>query len=214
MVSLPVMPIDRIPSWEGQIRVMEREWAEIAVRRTRARLADWAPGHGGDATPAGAPRFGRPVGDRAVGLPRCHRPRPSREHAFAHAPLALLDPTGRHGLGCALVRRLLEHCAVNPVPAPLLVREATFSQWRNDREADLVVRGDRFTIVIENKVDAPEQPDQCDDLYENFKDEGRAVVPVPDPGRTQALDSDGAGRATLVQDPLVAGGPGDDGRPR
>ena len=83
----------------------------------------------------------------------------------------LLNPTGRHGLGCALVRRLVEHCTVEPVPASLAVRTVTFSEWRNDREADLVVRGEDFTLVIENKVDASEQPRQCDDLYSNFKNE-------------------------------------------
>ena len=31
--------------------------------------------------------------------------------------------------------------------------------------------GRNLTLIIENKVDAPEQPDQCDDLYENYKDE-------------------------------------------
>ena len=47
----------------------------------------------------------------------------------------------------------------------------TFSQRRNGREADLVVWGHDFTLIIENKVDAPEQADQCDDLYANFKNE-------------------------------------------
>ena len=83
----------------------------------------------------------------------------------------LLNPTGRHGLGCALVRRMVEHCTVEPVPASLAVRTVAFSEWRNDREADLVVRGEDFTLVIENKVDASEQPRQCDDLYSNFKNE-------------------------------------------
>ncbi len=53
--------------------------------------------------------------------------------------------------------------------APLPVRKVAFSEWRNDREADLVVWGRSFTLVIETKVDALEQPSQCDDLYENFK---------------------------------------------
>ena len=87
----------------------------------------------------------------------------------------LLKPTNRHGLGSALVRRLVEHCTGNPMPAPAAVREVTFSRWRNDREADIVVRGEDFTLVIENKVDAPEQPRQCDDLYANFKDETESL---------------------------------------
>ncbi len=80
----------------------------------------------------------------------------------------LLDPTGRHGLGSALVRRLTEHCADRRQG---VVRKVKVSEWRNNREADLVVRGDDFTLVIENKIDATEQPGQCDDLYGNWRNE-------------------------------------------
>ena len=66
---------------------------------------------------------------------------------------------------------LMKHCIGEPVLTPVTVRKVAFSQWRNDREADLVVWGENFTLVIENKVDALEQPDQCDDLYENFRNE-------------------------------------------
>ena len=47
--------------------------------------------------------------------------------------------------------------------------------WKNGREADIVVRGDDFTLVIENKVDADESPEQCEDLYLNFRDEPGAL---------------------------------------
>ena len=149
---------------------MEREWGEISARRTRARLADWRR----------AMSDMRRQHDRLVshgqwvtgpsdvldiiGLAR-------NENTHSRMLQWLLNPTGRHGLGCALVRRLVGHCTAKLVPPPLPVREVTFSQWRNDREADLVVRGDDFTLVIENKVDAPEQPRQCDDLYSNFRNE-------------------------------------------
>ena len=61
------------------------------------------------------------------------------------------------------------------MPAQLAVRRVAFSEWRNDREADLVVWGRNFTLVIENKVDALEQPSQCDDLFENFKNEKKPL---------------------------------------
>ena len=83
----------------------------------------------------------------------------------------LLQPTARHGLGCGFVRRLVVHCAREAVPAAIAVRKVSFSEWRNGREADLVIRGREFTLVIESKIDAREQPAQCDDLYENFKGE-------------------------------------------
>ncbi len=149
---------------------MECEWGQIAMRRTNALLADWP----------GAMSELRRQHDRLVfdglwvtgpsdfldiiGLAR---------HENTHSRMLkwLLNPTGRHGLGCALVRRLVKHCTMKAGPASLAVREVKFSQWRNDREADLVVWGEDFTLVIENKVDAEEQPDQCDDLYANFKNE-------------------------------------------
>ena len=149
---------------------MEREWGEISVRRTRALLADWR----------GAMSEMRRQHDRLVSdgqwvtgpsdfLEIIRRARDENTHSRILA--WLLNPTGQHGLGCALVRRMVEHCTVEPVPASLAVRTVAFSEWRNDREADLVVRGEDFTLVIENKVDASEQPRQCDDLYSNFKNE-------------------------------------------
>ena len=81
----------------------------------------------------------------------------------------LLTPTARHGLGCSLAERLVEHCAGNPPRKPLVVKEVAFSVRRHGRETDLVVWGDSFTLIIENKVDAGEQDDQADDLYANFK---------------------------------------------
>ena len=149
---------------------MEREWDEILVRRTMALLADWR----------GAISEMRRQHDRLVAagqwvtgpsdfLEIISRARDENTHSRMLA--WLLSPTGRHGLGGALARRLVEHCTLEPVRASLAVRTVTFSEWRNDREADLVVRGEGFTLIIENKVDAQEQPRQCDDLYSNFKNE-------------------------------------------
>ena len=170
-MSPQITPVARVRSWDAQFRAMEREWDEISARRTTALLADWR----------GAISKMRRQHDRLVSdgrwvtgpsdfleIIRCARDENTHSRMLAW----LLSPTGRHGLGCALARRLVEHCTVEPVPASSAVRTVTFSEWRNDREADLVVRGEDFTLVIENKVDAQEQPRQCDDLYSNFKNEG------------------------------------------
>ena len=160
----------RLGDWRGTMRTMEREWGEIAVRRTRTLLAEWR-----EAMTGMRRRHASLVSDglwltgpsdflEIVGLAR---------HENTHSRMLewLLNPTARHGLGCEFVERLVEHCTGEPVSAPLAVRKVAFSVWRNDREADLVVWGENFTLVIENKVDASEQPSQCDDLYENFKNE-------------------------------------------
>ena len=161
---------EQIPSWKVTIRAMERDWGEIGARRTRTLLAEW-----GEAMTVMRRQHDRLVSDGVwltgpsgfldiVGLGR---------HENTHSRMLewLLTPTARHGLGCGFVERLVEHCTREPVSAPLAVRKVVFSEWRNDREADLVVWGRNFTLVIENKVDASEQPRQCDDLYENFKNE-------------------------------------------
>ena len=169
-MSAQVVPVAQVRSWEARLRAMEREWGEVSVRWTRALLADWR----------GAMSEMRCQHDRLVSdgqwvagpsdfLKIIRRARDENTHSLMLA--WLLNPTGRHGLGCALVRGMAEHSTVEPVPASLAVRTVTFSEWRNDREADLVVRGDDFTLVIENKVDALEQPRQCDDLYSNYKNE-------------------------------------------
>ena len=162
--------VDRVPSWEAHIRAMEREWGEILVRQTRALLAGWREamsemrGQQDGLVSDGLWVTGPSDFLDIIGLAR---------HENTHSLMLewLLKPTGRHGLGCGLVRRLVERGTGEPVSGPVTVRRVAFSVWRNDREADLVVWGQNFTLIIENKVDAPEQPDQCDDLYHNFKNE-------------------------------------------
>ena len=92
------------------------------------------------------------------------------------------------------------HCTVNSVPASLAVRKVNFSYWRNDREADVVVWGDDFTLVIENKVDAPERPHQCDDLYSNFKSETAPLFLflTPDGREPRTATTQGAQRAFRI----------------
>ncbi len=152
------------------MRAMDRQWTEISARRARAPLTEW---------------------NEAMSEMRCQHDRLVSAGRWVTGPLDFLDiiglarhenthsrmlkwlltPTARHGLGCGLVRRLVEHCSGGTVPATMAVSRVVFSHWRNDREADLVVWGQNFTLIIENKVDASEQPDQCDDLYENYNSE-------------------------------------------
>ena len=149
---------------------MEGQWEKVAERQTRALLADWRT------TMAEMRRqHDRLVSDGlwVTGpsdfLDIIGRARDENTHSQVLE--WLLTPTARHGLGSALARRFVEHCTGESPSAAVAVRKVAFSYWRNGREADLVVWGHNFTLIIENKVDAAEQPDQCDDLYENFKDE-------------------------------------------
>ena len=165
-----VAHVDPVRSWQAHVPAMAQQWSEISARRTWVLVDAWQ----------GAMSEMRRQHDHLVddglwltgpsdflsiiGLAR---------HENTHSRMLqwLLTPTARHGLGSGLVRRLVTHCKGKLTPAPLAVTNVKFSQWRNDREADLVVWGEEFTLVIENKVNADEQPRQCEDLYENFRHE-------------------------------------------
>ena len=57
--------------------------------------------------------------------------------------------------------------------------------------------GESFTLVIENKVRPEEQPEQCDDLYENFKNETAPLFLflTPDGSEPHTATTQGAQRA-------------------
>lgn len=195
-MPVSVTSVDRVPSWEAHFCAMEREWGEISMRQTRALLTKWR-----EAMSEMRGQQNRLVSDGLwvagpsdflgiIGLAR-------DENTHSRMLEWLLKPTARHGLGCGLVRRLVEHCTGEPVAGPLAVRRVKFSFWRNDREADLVVWGQNFTLIIENKVDAPEQPNQCDDLYQNFKNENapRFLFLTPDGRKPDTAATPDAQRA-------------------
>ena len=198
-MSLGVTPVDRVRLWEAQFRAMEREWGEISARWTRVRMAAWR-----GAMSEMRRQHGRLVSDGLwVAGPSDFLAiidQTRAENTHSRILRWLLKPTGRHGLGCGLVRHLVEHCTGEPAPASLAVREVAFSQWRNDREADLVVWGEDFTLVIENKVDATEQPRQCDDLYANFKNEKapQFLFLTPDGRKPGTATTPGALRAFRI----------------
>ena len=169
-MPLQVAQVDPVRSWQAHVRAMAQQWSEIYARRTGGLVAAWQgtmsemrrQHH--DLVAGGLWLTGPSDFLAIVDLAR-------HENTHSRVLEWLLTPTARHGLGCGLVRRLVTHCTGKPAPAPLAVTNVKFSQWRNDREADLVVWGEEFTLVIENKVDADEQPRQCEDLYENFRSE-------------------------------------------
>jgi hypothetical protein len=95
---------------------------------------------------------------------------------LAHSRLIgwLLVPTGRHGLGRSFLNAFVD--AVWPeetlmrsgaVTVETEVTGAALDDEGRVREAraDIVLRGDGVTVLIENKLDAGEQPDQCERLF-------------------------------------------------
>lgn len=86
----------------------------------------------------------------------------------------LLIPTNRHGLGRAFLAGFLDHLwpgeallRSGPVFVETEEKGSALDELgrQRDARADIVLRGEGLTVLIENKLDAGEQPDQCERLY-------------------------------------------------
>lgn len=111
----------------------------------------------------------------------------------------LLDPRGKHRLGDAVLRRVVGHATAQgeaPNP-PLVVRSVHVSHWLNHTEADIVVFGWDFTLVIEVKVDAGEQEEQCDRLYKNYGSEPGPLFLFLTPGGWPPHTATGAAQSAF-----------------
>lgn len=83
----------------------------------------------------------------------------------------LFNPSGRHGLGEALLDRIVSEHLPDLEAGSFRVRRVEVEVQRADTRADIIVWGDIATIVIEVKVDAGEGIRQCDRLVERFGEE-------------------------------------------
>jgi hypothetical protein len=131
----------------------------------------------------------------------------------------LLDPRGSHGLGSRVLQRVLEAGwgvgAADGCDRARVRRE----QEKGITRADVVVDIDTSTLVIENKVDAREQSDQCDDLVNRWGTETRYLFRSPHGGRPLSARSRTATAAwrwtsygelgrLLLEELAMANGPG------
>lgn len=172
---------DRMSTWEEQFQKMEREWREIRQQNMRDVITAWE-----QAMTEMSHEYqelvsrGLWVSGPSDFFSIIERAEDERTHSRMLA--WLLTPTGRHGLRNLVLMRLLQHYDskhgdMEAVQAQSVTRAAGSLYnvqcpcWRNNREADIVVWGEDFTLVVEMKVNAGEQPTQCDDLYKNFKGE-------------------------------------------
>ena len=121
----------------------------------------------------------------------------SRREAYHSALLAwLLNPQARHGLGPAFLNGIIRHCAPEISFSDLHRARCELEVHRVDTRADIVVFAPQFTLVIENKVDAGEQPCQCDRLYEHFgRDPGAVFLFLSPSGRAPQTASGSAKEA-------------------
>ena len=96
-------------------------------------------------------------------------------HELTHSAMLgwLLDSTGRHGLGNRLAVALLSLVGLDVGAADHFVVSREVS---GGNAADLVLSGGGLKVVIENKVDAIEQPLQCQRLTDDHPD-AQALIP-------------------------------------
>lgn len=135
-------------------------------------------------------------------------------HELTHSAMLgwLLDSAGRHGLGNRLVVGLLSHVGIDVGDRDHFVvrREVT----GGTAVADLVLSSGELKVVIENKVDAVEQPWQCQRLADDHP-EAQALIFLTPTGRAPATarmeDKWHCVRwslvATLLEDALRNSGP-------
>ncbi|WP_438014175.1 PD-(D/E)XK nuclease family protein [Sorangium sp. So ce315] len=121
----------------------------------------------------------------------------SRQERYHSTLLAwLLDPQGRHGFGAGFLEALLRRCTADPPSAALNRARPALEVSLGDARADVVVAGPGLCLVLENKIDAREQPQQCDRLYESFCHEPGALFVFLSPsGRAPVTATGGAREA-------------------
>jgi PD-(D/E)XK nuclease superfamily len=86
----------------------------------------------------------------------------------------LLTPDGWHGLGTAVLDGLLDDLEVPTEGSARAV--VTTEESRGDTRADVLVRFEGVTVVIEAKIWAPEQPQQADRLADAWGEETPHLV--------------------------------------
>ncbi len=100
--------------------------------------------------------------------------RAGRKEDFHNNMLAwLFDPFAPHGLSERFLRRFVSACCDSLSVDTEFLLKADVSREESAAESreDIVVRCPGLTLVIETKVDAAEQPRQCDRIFADHKDD-------------------------------------------
>lgn len=161
----PDNPVDSVLRWESAMAHAREDWDDAAVA-AQHRVAAW----GGVITAmisevATLKQEGKWVSGPADLMTIITRHRDELAHSSVVA--WLLTPTGHHGLGTRLLRRILDAGWPPPTYVQPELNHVTVELERpgGERRADVVVDMGDVKLVIENKVDAAERDRQCEDLY-------------------------------------------------
>lgn len=112
----------------------------------------------------------------------------------------LLDPAMPHRLGTRFLARFLSRCCPGRTfdQSRLWHVRVRCEECREHGRADLILRGDRLTLVVEAKVDHVERPNQCDDLYRDYGDEPGAAFAFLTPGGERPTTATGTAAVAFV----------------
>jgi hypothetical protein len=112
----------------------------------------------------------------------------------------LLDPNAPHRLGTRFLRRFLHRCRPDRTfgPEELALVRVRCEECREHSRADIVVRADRLTVVVEAKIDHVERPSQCDDLFRDYDEDSGAVFVFLTPHGSQPSTATGFATSAFV----------------
>ncbi|WP_199424702.1 PD-(D/E)XK nuclease family protein [Actinotalea solisilvae] len=170
---------DAVADWHTRIGDVQAAWREQdqrAVARDQAVVAGWvgrlAAMRAEQAASTAAGRWTTGSSTLMGALWVQHN-----EVLLTRALAWVLRPEGRHRLGRAPLDVLAQHLRLEPLPSGAKVRVVTEDTRKDEDDlvgptrADLVVYTPLWTMVIEAKVFAPEQPNQLDRLGHLWADD-------------------------------------------
>ena len=154
------MLTDAANAWSLAYAAMAEEWDLLVVAAGQVRVAQWEEHFARIAKEEIHLRdSGRWLTGRTDWLGVLDRER----HEMTHSRLLgwLCDPAGQHGMGTTFLTRFLAFAdSPHPPDAQATVSFEVLGPSGETR-ADVVIELPTGAVVIENKVDAPESPDQC-----------------------------------------------------
>jgi hypothetical protein len=176
------MPRESSESWGKTFEALRAEWGTLRSGTERqigtwnARFSDLVSE---EATLRAAGRWVHGRSD-LLGVIERHRDELTHSRMLGW----LLDPCGRHGFGVRVLTALLAHAGA-PIPSAQALGRARVALEVPllHRRLDIVVDGPGFSIVIENKVDADEELEQCKFYEAHASQAGRCFVFLTPDGR-------------------------------
>jgi hypothetical protein len=157
VVTVPQIGIE---VWDRDLQEMAIQWDRYVVETELHMVAQWRADL--DALTAHEGHL-REAGEWLIGPSDWLGVLARERHEVTHSRLLgwLCDPSGEHGLGTTFLRAFLELVG-SPFPAdPSATVSLEVEGGSGLSRADLVIDLPTGRVVIENKVDAPEGPEQC-----------------------------------------------------